>query len=152
MTYPSRPSRPLPGRKSGTTMPVLLNVLVTLLAVSCVVGAGGGFWLFRSFQEAAGPARRAGDWYLSDLRAGNWAGAYGQICAATRRSVTEQEFAIAQQAGPKVTDYEVVGTKAGNDNGRRTATLTLRVTDVSGAVRTQELRLVKEGVRWRPCP
>jgi hypothetical protein len=132
-------------------MPVLLNVLVTLLALGCLVGAAGGFWVFRSFQEAADPVRRAAQRYASHLRAGDWAGAYQQTCAATRRAMTEQEFVAAQEAEPKASDYEVVETNRGDHSGRRVATLTLRITYPDGEVRTRELPLVDEGV-WRPCP
>ncbi|MBE1486780.1 Rv0361 family membrane protein [Plantactinospora soyae] len=150
MTHPPLPPRRPPRRKSGEPLPVLLDILVTLLAVGCVVGAAGGYWLHRSFEEALGSVERTADEYVSSLRAGNWADAYRQTCAATQRSMTEQEFVAAQQSGPKATGYEVVRTSVDDHNGRR-ATLILRVTYVGGEVRTQEIPLVDEG-SWYPCP
>ncbi len=156
MTYPPvpplPPQPPQPERKSGNTKRVLIIVIVAVVALCCLGGVGGGFLLFRGFQQAAGPVREAGSQYVADLRAGNWAAAYGQNCAANRRFATEQEFIAAQQAGPKATNYELVGTYVGNHNGRQTATLTYRVSYDNGGVRTHELPLVKEDGKWRPCP
>jgi hypothetical protein len=134
-------------------MPVLLNVLVTLMAVSFVVVAAGGFRLYRSFQQQVG--NRA-SWYVADeytdhLQTGNWTAAYDQTCAATRRSMTVREFTAAQQAGPEGTAYGVTGTSQDSDDGR-TMIVTLRITAVDGTVRTRELPLVKEDGEWRPCP
>ncbi|WP_203857939.1 Rv0361 family membrane protein [Plantactinospora mayteni] len=143
---PPRPKR----KPRNTTWNVLIGAIVVLV---CCVGVGGlGFVGFRGFSEAIGPAQDAGSRYAAELDAGNWPAAYAQTCAATRRLMTEQQFVASQEAGPKATGYELTGTHVGNYNGRRTATITLRVSYPGGDVRTVEVPMVQEGGQWRPCP
>ena len=74
-----------------TTRPLLI-IIAAVLAVCCLGGLGGGFWLYRTFQDAAGPARSATAAYIDDVRAGNYQSAYGRLCKQARDSTSQEEY------------------------------------------------------------
>ncbi|MEQ4300921.1 hypothetical protein ABNF97_05920 [Plantactinospora sp. B6F1] len=143
---------PPPAAKRRSAKRIILLVVAIVLAICCAGGTAIGFLIYRSVQSAMGPVQDAGARYVADLNAGNWSAAYGQTCAATRRLMTEQEFIEAQEAAPKATGYELVGTNVGHHNGRTRAAINLRVSYPGGEVRAVRVPLEQEGGQWRPCP
>lgn len=83
--------------------------------------------------------------------AGRYESAYGRMCERTRNSVTQEEFVRIQSAQLKVTDYEVGGVTVSNFNGRVQATVTVQMTQETGAAFTQTFPLTKEDGEWRVC-
>jgi len=71
----STPRRASARKPSRTTRTVLI-VIAAVLAVCCLGGVGGGFWLYRTYKDAAGPARAATAAYIDDVRPGNYQSAY----------------------------------------------------------------------------
>lgn len=135
---------------SKTTRTVLVVVGV-VLAVCCLGAAGGGFWLYRTYQGAAGPARSAATAYVDDLKAGNYQSAYERQCRDSRAAQTAEQFARAQSAQPKITAYKVQGVSVANNNGRVSADVTFRMTRDGGTQVTQDIALLKEDDEWRVC-
>ncbi|MEU6073633.1 DUF4878 domain-containing protein [Micromonospora sp. NPDC047074] len=149
MTYQPMPA---PAPKSGRTTRTILIVVAVVLAVCCAGGVGGGFWLYRTYDSAAEPARDATSAYLDDVRAGNYQAAYGRLCASTRDVTTPEEFTRVQSAQAKITSYTFSGTNVSNHNGQVRGVVTVRIVQETGAEVTWSIPLVKEGGEWRVCP
>ncbi|MEH1168072.1 hypothetical protein V6V47_22075 [Micromonospora sp. CPCC 205539] len=149
MTYEPMP---VPTPKASRTTRTVLIVVAVVLALCCLCGVGGGTWLYRTYNNAAGPAREATTAYLDDLMAANYDGAYGRLCQKSRDAVTRADFTRVQSAQLKIRSYEVTGVYVANYNGKVRAEVTVRyIQDTTGAQATQVLPLVKEGGQWRPC-
>ncbi|MFE0528330.1 nuclear transport factor 2 family protein [Micromonospora parva] len=142
----------VPGPRSNRTLRTVLIVVGALLAVCCVVGTCVGLWLYRSVKDSVEPARVATTAFLDDVQAGNYPGAYGQLCDRVRDTMTQEDFARIQGAQLKVRSYEITGVNVSNYNGRVTATAHVEaVQEVTGAQFSQVMTLVKEDGEWRVC-
>ncbi|HET6212901.1 MAG TPA: hypothetical protein VFE14_08525 [Micromonosporaceae bacterium] len=148
MVYEPAPAQPT---RSRSTTRIVLIVVGSVLAVCCLCGIAGGIYLYNTYNNSAGPARAATRAYLDDVLAGNYSGAYGQLCARTRATTSEAEYTRIQRAQVKITKYDLVGVTIGNYNGRTGATVTARLTQDTGAEFTQTFPLVKENGDWRVC-
>jgi hypothetical protein len=107
----------------------------------------GGFFLFRPEQEPATAARIATDAFVSRLIAGNYGGAYDQLCADTRRRVERDDFIASIGGRPAVRSYQVDKIE------RSGAGFTINVTfaDPSGAAAPQVFRVIEDRGAWRIC-
>ena len=148
MTY--EPMLVPPPKPNRTTRTVLI-VIAAVLAVCCLGGACGGFWLYRTYTNNAGPARDATVAYLDDVLAGDYQGAYGQLCEEVRDATTQEEYTRIQSAQLKVRSYEIDGVFVSNTNGRVSATVTVQMIQETGARFTHTFTLVKESGDWHPC-
>ncbi|MBB4961829.1 Rv0361 family membrane protein [Micromonospora polyrhachis] len=142
---------PPPARKSRNTTRIVLIVVAVVLVVCCLGGGILGFVLYRTVQDATGPAREATTAYVDDLRERDYPGAYGRLCARVRADLTAEEFARRQAPQPTIASYKIVGLNVNNTNGRVTGTATVQLTQDAGATVTQVFPLVKEGGQWRIC-
>ncbi|GAB3154404.1 hypothetical protein GCM10027290_48840 [Micromonospora sonneratiae] len=148
MTYQPMPAPP---PKKSKTLRTVLIVVAVVLTLCCVGGGIGGFFLYRTVQDATGPARDATTGYVDDLGSGNYPGAYGRLCNRMRSEMTADEFARMQSIQPRVASYKITGLSVNNTNGRVTGTATVRLTQDGGATVIQVLPLVKEDGEWRIC-
>ncbi|WBB65541.1 DUF4878 domain-containing protein [Micromonospora sp. WMMD812] len=135
-------------RRTGRTV---LIVVAVILALCCVGGAVGGFFLYGFYRDNAGPAREAATTYVDDVRAGNYQVAYGRLCTEARAATTQEEFVRIQSAQPKIRSYETVGVNVSNVNGQIRADVSMRMVRESGAQVTQVFPLVRERGEWRVC-
>lgn len=148
MTYePMLAPTPKPNRTTRT----VLIVIAVVLGVCCLCGLGGGFWLYRTYDNTAGPARDATTAYVDDVRAGNYQGAYGRLCEEVRDATTREEYTRIQSAQLKIRSYEISGVSVSNFNGQVRATVTVRMVQETGAEFSQTFPLVKEGGEWHVC-
>ncbi|MGC4893025.1 hypothetical protein [Micromonospora sp. DT31] len=145
MTYPPAA---VPPKKSKRTLFIVLGVV---LAVCCSGAALGGFLLFRTVQEATGPARTTVDAFAGALVERDYPAAYRHLCSPLRDRVSEADFAAQGSARPDLTDHEIVGLNVSNNNGRVSGSATVRYTPDVGAATTEEYPLVKEDGEWRIC-
>ncbi|MCO1597035.1 DUF4878 domain-containing protein [Micromonospora sp. RHAY321] len=141
----------VPDRKPNRTTRTVLIVVAAVLAVCCVVGVGGGFWLFRTVNTAVGPAREATGAYLDDVQAGNYQGAYGRLCERVRDGMPQEEFTRVQSAQLKISSYKITGVSVSNYNGRVSGVVTVQLVQVAGGRFTQTIPLTKERGEWRVC-
>ncbi|MCX4388196.1 DUF4878 domain-containing protein [Micromonospora peucetia] len=148
MTYQPMP---VPTPKPNRTLRTVLIVVAAVVALCCLGGLGGGFWLYRTYDNAAGPAREATAAYLDDVRAGDYQAAYGRLCERVREVTTPEEFTRVQSAQEKIRSYKFTGTSVSNNNGRVRGNVTVRIVKETGAELTQSVPLVKESGEWRVC-
>ncbi|MEU5673690.1 hypothetical protein ABZ749_25710 [Micromonospora sp. NPDC047753] len=142
----------VPGPRPNRTLRTVLIVVGALLTVCCVIGTCVGLWLYRSVKDTVEPVRGAATAYLDDVRAGNYAGAYGRLCDRVRDTMPQEDFARIQSAQLKITSYEITGVNVNNYNGRVTGTVQVEVVQAAtGARFTQGVALVKEDGEWRVC-
>lgn len=142
---------PAPAPKPNRTLRTILIVVGVVLAICCLGGIGGGFWLYRTYDSAAGPARDATAAHLDDVRAGNHRAAYERMCARVRANTTPEAFAAAAKAEQDISSYKFTGTSVSNKNGQVSGVVTVRIVRATGEEQTQSISLVKEGGQWRVC-
>ncbi|MGC5021675.1 DUF4878 domain-containing protein [Micromonospora sp. DT47] len=142
---------PVPPRNNSRTLRTVLIVVGAVLAVCCVGGVVGGFFLYSTVKEAVGPARDATTSYLDAVRAGDHQRAYDLLCRQNREETSLADFARRQETQPRLADYEIGGLNVTNTNGRTRGTATVRMTTETGAETTQVFTLVKEDGAWRIC-
>jgi hypothetical protein len=138
-------------RKPSRTTRTVLIIVAVVLAVCCLGGLGGGFWLYRTYNDNAGPARNATVAYIDDVRAGNYQGAYGRLCKEVRDGTSQEEYIRIQSAQLKIKSYEIEGVSISSYNGRVRATVTVRMVQETGANLSQTIPLLKEDGEWRVC-
>ncbi|WCN84041.1 Rv0361 family membrane protein [Micromonospora sp. LH3U1] len=142
----------VPSPKANRTTRTVLIVVGALLALCCTIAVCVGFWLYRTVQDNAEPARAAAVAYVDDMRAGNYPAAYGRLCGEVRETMTQEDFARIQAAQLKISSYEITGVNVSNYNGRITASVTVEmVQSATGARLTQRMALVKRDGEWLVC-
>jgi hypothetical protein len=80
-----------------------------VLALCCLGGAGGDFWIYRTYTDNAGPARDATAGYLDAVLAGDYPRAYGQLRNRVRSATTQEAYTRIQSAQLKITGYKIDG-------------------------------------------
>ncbi|MEU2614655.1 hypothetical protein ABZ570_24195 [Micromonospora sp. NPDC007271] len=148
MTY--QPMMGPPPQKSRTTR-VVLTVVGVVLALCCVGGSIGGFFIYRAAKDALGPARTTVDTYAGALVSQDYPTAYGQLCRELRDRFSQDDFVRQQSDGTPLDGYEIVGLNVQNTNGRAYGSATVRYTMRQGMPTTQTYRLTKEDGNWRIC-
>jgi hypothetical protein len=129
----------------------VLIVVGVVLVLCCGGAVVGGFFLFRTVQEATGPAREATDAFITDLESGDRAAAYDLLCASTQRQFTRDAFAQGLDQQPKVRSHKIDWVNVSNFNGRVSATVTTQLTLDTGFVDQHNFALVKENGQWKVC-
>lgn len=150
MTYMPAMVPPPPPKKPRTAR-IVLTIVGAVLALCCVGGTIGGFFLYKAVDKATGPARASVDTFAGALVAGDYPTAYGQLCGQVRDRVSQEDFVRQQSAQPRPTGYEIVGINVQNTNGRVYGSASVRFTPASGTSATQEYALTKEDGSWRIC-
>jgi hypothetical protein len=146
------PQMVVPAPKPRNTLRIVLIVVGAVLAVCCLGGVAGGFFLFRTYSNNAGPARDATTAYVDDVRAGDYPGAYGMLCQKMRDTMSLDEYTRTQSAQLKIGTYKIVGVRVNTYNGHLSAVVTVQMTqEQTGAGFTQGFPLVKEDGQWRIC-
>ncbi|SCG33756.1 DUF4878 domain-containing protein [Micromonospora halophytica] len=138
-------------KSNRRTLRIVLIVVGIVLALCCVGGAVGGFFVYGAVKETVGPVSEATTTYLDAVRTGNHQQAYDQLCRQRREQTSLAEFTRQQEAQPRVIGYEVGGVNVNNTNGRVRGSATVRLTTESGSTSTQVFTLVKEDGAWRVC-
>ncbi|MEU8262365.1 hypothetical protein AB0C02_17260 [Micromonospora sp. NPDC048999] len=136
--------------KKNTTRTVLIVVGI-VLAICCMGGAIGGFFIYRAVEEATGPAKTTVDTFAGALVSHDYPTAYGQLCGGLRDRFSQDDFARQQSNGPLVDGYEIVGLNVQNNNGRVFGSASVRYTVRQGMPTTQTYALTKENGTWRIC-
>jgi hypothetical protein len=126
-------------------------VVAAVLAVCCLGGLGGGIWLYRAYNNNAGPARDTTTAYIDDVQAGKYQSAYGRLGKKVRDTISQEEYIRVQSAQLKIKNYEVEGVSISSHNGRVSATVTVRMVQETGAEFSQTIPLLKEDGEWRIC-
>ncbi|MFJ6198571.1 hypothetical protein [Micromonospora sp. NPDC092111] len=147
MTYQPIPAAP----RGNRTLRTVLVVVGIVLAVCCVGGAVGGWFIYGAAKDTLTPVREATTTYLDAVRAGDHQRAYDQLCARERERTTAAEFAQRQTTQPRLVGYDVDGVHVNNTNGLVRGTVTVRLTTDGGGTRTQVFTLLKEDGAWRVC-
>ena len=125
-----------------------LTVVVGLVLLLCCGGLGlGGFFIFRPEQDPGVAVRIAADAFVSRLVAGNYGGAYDQLCADIRERLDRDEFVTSVGGRPAVRSYQVEKIEA--VDGGYSVSVTLA--DPTGATEAQVLRVVEDRGTWRVC-
>ncbi|MGK5440991.1 Rv0361 family membrane protein [Micromonospora sp. URMC 105] len=148
MTY--QPIR-VPPRDNRRTLRIVLIVVGVVLALCCLGGTVGGFFLYGAAKEAVGPAREATTSYLDAVRAGDHQRAYELLCREERERTSLADFGRRQAAEPRLVDHDIAGLTVNNTNGQVRGTATVRLTTETGGASTRVLTLVKEDGAWRLC-
>jgi hypothetical protein len=132
----------------------LRNILIAVgvVAVLCCAGAvTGGVFLFRGVLSANAPVRAATETFVTDLQAGDYAGAYRLLCADTQAAFPQNTFIQAAQSQPHIATHRTIGSNVSNVNGRLSAQVTMDLTMNSGFVERHVFLLVREGADWKVC-
>jgi hypothetical protein len=137
--------------KSNRTTRVVLIIVAAVLAACCLGGLGGGFWLYRTYTDNAGPVRNAAVAYIDDVQAGNYHSAYGRLCKEVRDHRSQEEYVRVQSAQLKIKSYEIQGVSISSHNGRVSAAVTVRMVQETGAVFSQTIPMLKENGEWHVC-
>jgi hypothetical protein len=116
-------------------------------ALLCAALAIGAFVGGHPRQDPARAARIATDTFVSRLIAGNFDGAYDQLCADTRQRVERDDFVSSVGSRPAVRSYQIDGVEA-VDTG---FSVSLTLADPSGAAAPQVFRVVEDRGAWRVC-
>lgn len=141
---------PPPKPRNRTT--IVLIVVGAVLALCCLGGVAGGIAIYHEYSSNAGPVREATTTYVDEVRAGDYASAYGMLCSQMRGRLSVDDYARTQEAQLKISGYEITGVQVVDQNGRVTAYATTRMTqEETGAAFTQTFPLVKENGQWRIC-
>ena len=134
-----RPVAAWPRLDDELRRPVLVVAGLTLAL--CLVGlCVGGFFLFRPAQEPEAAARIAVDSFVQRLIAGNYGGAYDQLCSDTRERLDREDFTADIGGRPAVRSYQI-------DQLERSGaafSVTVTLADPSGASQTQVYRVVED--------
>jgi hypothetical protein len=134
-----------------TTLRTVL-VVALVVALFCCGGLGvGGYVLFRTVAGAHSPIRAATVAYLDDLEAGDFAGAYGRLCRATRQRLSRDAFVAAVSGGSALRTYHIDQVRISNDKGRPGGTVTATLVDAAGAPRSHTFDLTSEDGAWKVC-
>ncbi|MFC7246858.1 hypothetical protein ACFQO7_30645 [Catellatospora aurea] len=140
---PPKPKSPL--RK-------ILIIVAIVLMLCCGGAAVAGYFAYRGIDAATAPARDATKAYADDLVAGDFAGAYAQLCRRTRELTTEQQYVAEQSARPRIKDYSVTGVSVEQHNSTVSGVVTLKLTRVDdGSTYSLGVPLLKEDGQWRVC-
>ncbi|WP_329102108.1 hypothetical protein OG792_22950 [Micromonospora sp. NBC_01699] len=126
--------------------PLLLVAGLALLLCLTGLGIGGFFW-FRPAQEPEAAARIAIDSFVQRLIAGNYGGAYDQLCVDTRERFDREQFAADVAGRPAVRSYQI-------DTMERSGTafsVGVTLVDPSGASEAHAYRVVEDRGSWRIC-
>jgi hypothetical protein len=148
MAIPIQPPAPPKQRHTLRTVLIIVGVVLALCCGGAVVG---GFFIFRTVQQATGPARTTTDTFVTDLESGDSAAAYDRLCASTQRVFTREAFAQGLNQQPKVRSHQIDGVNVSNVNGQVSGTVTARLTLETGFVDKHTFTLVKEDGRWKVC-
>ncbi|MGB2569844.1 hypothetical protein ACPFP2_15520 [Micromonospora citrea] len=138
-------------KSSRRPLRIVLVVVGVVLALCCVGGAVGGFFVYGAVKETVGPVSEATTTYLDAVRSGDHQRAYDQLCRQRREQTSLAEFTRQQEAQPQVVGYRVGGVNVTNTNGRVRGSATVRLTTETGSTSTQVFTLVKEDGAWRVC-
>lgn len=126
--------------------------MVGVVALLCCAGAViGGIQLFRSANSANDAVRQATEAFVTDLQGGDYAGAYGQLCADTRSNFSQSQFSQGVQSQPRITSHSLTGSSVSNVNGRVSAQVAMDLTLDTGFVERHVFVLVKEDGVWKVC-
>ncbi|MEU3456411.1 hypothetical protein ABZ671_22855 [Micromonospora sp. NPDC006766] len=136
--------------KKNTTRTVLIVVGV-VLAICCLGGVVGGFFLYGAVKDATGPAKTTVDTFAGALVSHDYPTAYGQLCGELRDRLSQDDFVRQQSNGPLLDGYEIVGLNVQNNNGRVFGSASVRYTVRQGMPTTQTYALTKEDGAWRIC-
>ncbi|WP_326558365.1 Rv0361 family membrane protein [Micromonospora sp. NBC_01796] len=128
-----------------------LVVVGLTLFVCCVGAAGLAAWNFQAVRQATGPAKRAAGTFLDKVTAGDHAGAYDRLCAATRKQWSLPRFASRIETPPTISRYAIEDVKIASKDGRQSATVTVALTRTSGAVDNHQLPVVDSDDGWQVC-
>ncbi|MEU7823289.1 hypothetical protein [Catellatospora sp. NPDC049133] len=128
-------------------------IIVAIVLVLCCGGAAvAGYFAYRGIDAATAPARDATKAYADDLVAGDFAGAYAQLCHRTRELTTEQRYIAEQSARPRIKDYSVTGVSVERHNSTVSGVVTLKLTRADdGSTYSLGVPLLKEDGQWRVC-
>lgn len=125
-----------------------LLTVAGLALVLLLTGLGiGGFFLFRPGQDPEAAARIAIDSFVQRLIAGNYGGAYDQLCSDTRERLDREQFTADIGGRPAVRSYQIDTIE--RSGGAFTIGVTLA--DPSGASETHVYRVVEDRGSWRIC-
>lgn len=116
-------------------------------ALLCAALAVGWFVGGHPRQDPATAARIAVDTFVGRLIAGNFDGAYDQLCAETRQRVERDDFVSGVGSRPAVRSYQVDRVEA-VDQG---FSVSLTLADPTGTAAPQVFRVVEDRGAWRVC-
>ncbi len=140
------PETPRPGSRAK----VVAAVLAAVVAFCCCGAGVGAFFVRRSVQETE-PAQNAVVSFVRQVGAGDLDGAYGQLCAGTRRRLSRDEFAETVPARDRLVDVEVTGASVKGSPAGWTATVNADVYDRVGFRESYSFELVQEDGDWKVC-
>ncbi|GIF96415.1 Rv0361 family membrane protein [Catellatospora citrea] len=128
-------------------------IICAIVLVLCCGGAGvAGFFAWRGITTALGPPRDAAVAYADDLVAGDYAGAYANLCRRTRELTSEQQYVAEQSARPRISGYSVAGVNVQQHNSTVSGVVTLELTRADdGSQYVLGIPLLKEDGQWRVC-
>ncbi|MFK3982318.1 hypothetical protein ACI2K4_18300 [Micromonospora sp. NPDC050397] len=125
----------------------LLTVVGLALAL-LLAGLGiGGFFLFRPAQEPEAAARVAVDSFVQRLIAGNYGGAYDQLCSDSRERLDREQFSADIGGRPAVRSYQIDKIERID----RDFSVSVTLADPSGASEAHVYRVVEDRGSWRIC-
>ncbi|RKR86968.1 hypothetical protein BDK92_1240 [Micromonospora pisi] len=126
--------------------PLLAVAALTLALLLGGLGIGG-FFLFRPGQEPETAARIAIDSFVQRLIAGNYGGAYDQLCSDTRERLDREQFTADIGGRPAVRSYQIDKI----ERSGRTFSISVTLADPSGASEAHVYRVVEDRGSWRIC-
>jgi hypothetical protein len=126
-------------------------VVVGLVLLLCCGGfLVAGPFLLKGPQEPAYAARVATAAFLGRLEAADYAGAYDQLCTATRTRVSRDDFVAGASGRPRVVSYTIDAVAEVIDGGPPAVVVTATV-DYATSSAAQDFRVVVDAGAWRVC-
>lgn len=124
-----------------------------MLALCCVGAGAGGFALYQVLDDATEPVREETRAYLTDLQAGDYASAYGRLCAADQALYTQTAFELGVRARglDRLLNYRLQGVSVERVNNVRTGSVTAELTLRDGTTYSHIFELRNEDGSWKIC-
>ena len=128
----------------------LLIVAGLVLLLCCGGFVVAGPFLLQGPQQPTVAARAATAAFLGRLEAADYAGAYDQLCAATRTRVSRDDFVAGASGRPRVVAH-TIDAVAEVDDGRPAVVVVTATLSYATSSAAQDFRVVVDAGAWRVC-
>lgn len=128
-----------------------LTVIAVVLAVACLGGAGGGYWLIRTWQAGDDAVRAAAEEFIAELTEADYRGAYERLCARARDQYSPEAFERAVRGQPRIRSHRIVDVSMYTVDGHESALVNAELTYDDAATERHTFPLSRDGGDWQVC-
>jgi hypothetical protein len=125
--------------------------LVSAVIAVVVICVGADVLVVWHANRASKPAVNAANEFLNSLETNNVADAYTQLCTATKKQFTEDQFATYVKSQPGIEGHASTAVELSTVNGTASAIVTENIKNSGGSSQSRSIVLNKEGGAWLVC-